>query len=113
MLISIIIPASNSENTIDRCVQSVINQKFKKFELLIVENNSTDLTWVKLLSLKGKYNKIRLFRNKKSGASRARNIGILKSRGKYIFFLDGHTCLNVLFNGWAYPSKLKNVGKCS
>jgi len=109
LLISIIIPASNSEKTIDRCVESAIKQKFKKFEVLIIENNSKDSTWERLLSLKKKYNKIKIFRNKNSGVSKARNHGILKSKGKYLLFLDSDDELikNSLVNLYKFANKKK------
>ena len=88
---SIIIPCFNSENTIDRCLKSVFNQKFKDIEIISINDNSTDNT----LNILKKYkNKIKIINNKKNlGVGYSRNKGILESKGKYIIFLDSDDIL--------------------
>ena len=86
-LISIIIPTYNSSALILKTLHSVINQDYKDYEIIIIDSYSVDDTIIKIKSLKNK--RIRIFFTKKEkGLSYARSFGILKSRGRYIAFLD-------------------------
>jgi glycosyltransferase involved in cell wall biosynthesis len=49
-LVSFIIPVRNLENLLDRCIQSILNQSYSNFEIIAVENGSTDSSWEILLS---------------------------------------------------------------
>ena len=85
--ISIIIPTYNSSTSILKTLNSVINQDYKDYEIIIVDSYSDDDTIDKIKSSKNK--KIRIiFTKKEKGLSYARYFGILKSRGRYIAFLD-------------------------
>ena len=88
---SIIIPCFNSESTIERCLKSVFNQKFKGIEIISINDHSTDNT----LNILKKYKKkIKIINNKKNlGVGYSRNKGILESKGKYIIFLDSDDIL--------------------
>ncbi len=84
--ISVIIPAFNAEKTIQKAIDSVLSQTYPMHEIIVVNDGSEDATEKKLLSYN---NQIRYFAIKKnSGAAAARNIGILKSTGNWIAFLD-------------------------
>ena len=88
-LISIITPVHNSQNTITDCISSVLSQTYDQWEMLIVDDCSTDETYNIIehylqTDLRIKY--IRL--DEQSGAAVARNTGISRSRGAYIAFLD-------------------------
>jgi len=86
-LVSIIIPTYNRQNTILRAVESVLNQTYKNWELIIVDDGSTDNTKNILKSyLKNK--KIRYFKTKNKGVCHARNFGMEKASGEYMGFLD-------------------------
>lgn len=85
-LFSIIIPAYNAEKTIERSINSVLKQKVKEWELIIVENGSTDNTNDVVKKYLMNSNIILLHSQK--GVSRARNYGIHNARGKWILFLD-------------------------
>ncbi|MCR5834654.1 MAG: glycosyltransferase [Selenomonadaceae bacterium] len=88
--ISVIIPMYNAQRYIKSCIESVLNQTFKAFEIICVDDCSTDDT-VKIVSEIAKTDKrIRLVRLPKNsgGASEPRNTGMRLSRGKYIGFLD-------------------------
>lgn len=88
-LVSIIMPAYNNEKYITESIQSVINQTYKNWELLIVDDLSTDNTYFIAKQLKKKDNRIKVFQlDSKGGASVARNLAIKKAKGKYIAFLD-------------------------
>lgn len=84
MKISIIVTSYNVENYIEQCINSILNQTFKDFELIIVDDGSTDDTVNKIK----RFDKVRLIQNKHSGAANCRNIGIANSLGKYICILD-------------------------
>ena len=89
---SVIISAYNIEKYIKRAIDSVLNQTFKNFELIVVNDCSTDET---LKIIKG-YNDERLIiinNEKKRGLGAVRNIGIEKARGEYIVHLDGDDTL--------------------
>ena len=83
--VSVIIPTYNRDWCLERSVQSVLNQTFKDFELIVVDDGSTDSTQEKL---KG-YSQITLLSLKNnSGVSSSRNMGLNIARGKYVSFLD-------------------------
>ena len=89
MKVSVVIPTYNSEKYLDECLKSVINQTFKDYEIIIVDNNSQDSTVEKINGYIEKYPKISLIRldeNLKQGI--ARNIGVQNSIGEYIMFVD-------------------------
>lgn len=90
ILISVVIPAKNRGNTIDRAIRSVINQKIDcKIEIIIVDDGSEDNTTSKTQYYIERYNNIHLIRNEKSlGGAISRNKGAAIAKGKYIAFLD-------------------------
>ena len=86
-IVSIICPSYNAERFICQTIESVLSQTFNDFELIIVDDCSTDRT----INIVKKYNdpRIRLFVNKSnSGAAYCRNQAIKESKGKFIAFLD-------------------------
>lgn len=86
--ISIIMPVYNAEKTIIRAVKSVINQTFKDYELIIINDGSTDDTAEIVKSIIKSNTKVNFKTIKNSGVSVARNIGIMEATGEYITFLD-------------------------
>lgn len=89
-LVSIITPIYNGEKTIGKTIESVINQTYNKFEMIIVDDLSNDKTVDIVKKYQKKDDRIKLFiLDKKSGASGARNFAIKKATGKYVAFLDG------------------------
>lgn len=84
-LISVIIPTYNRKTIIKDALDSVFAQEPKNFEVIVVDDGSTDGTCQYLTELNLP---IRLFKKKNGGASSARNFGLKKARGKYISFLD-------------------------
>ena len=87
--ISVIIPAYNIENYIEKCVNSVLNQSFSDFEILLVDDGSKDNTPMICDKLGEKDKRITVIHKENGGLSDARNFGIRKSTGKYIAFIDG------------------------
>lgn len=86
-LISVIIPAYQSEKTIKRCLDSILAQSFKNFEILVVLQDSGDKTKEIINSYTNKNIKI-IEQKIKNGAGGARNIGIKEAQGKYICFVE-------------------------
>ena len=88
-MISVIVPVYNAEKYIEETVASVLGQTFQDWELLLVENGSTDGTWPLLQRLAQRDDRIRIFRQEENkGAANARNRGLSESRGRYIAYLD-------------------------
>jgi len=85
MLVSVIIPTYNRANFLKEAIDSVLNQDYKNFELIVVDDGSTDET---TSVLKGYYDKIKYIRIPHQGVSRARNVGIEQAKGGLIAFLD-------------------------
>lgn len=86
--VSIIMPAKNSGAYLKRCIESVLSQKFTDWELLIINDGSTDDTVEKALSFSKDDDRIRVFDSKGHGVSAARNYGMELSTGNYIAFVD-------------------------
>ena len=87
-MISIIIPVYNKETTIERAINSVLNQSFKEFELIVVNDGSTDKSEGNILILQEKDSRIIYLKQENKGVSAARNRGIKEAKSKYISFLD-------------------------
>ena len=87
-LISVVVPIYNVEEYLSRCIESIINQSYVNLEIILINDGSTDSS----LSICKKYlkkdNRIVLIDKKNGGLSDARNAGIKKSSGKYLFFID-------------------------
>lgn len=83
---SVIIPLYNKEGYIEDTIKSVLDQTFTEFEVIIINDGSTDKS--SQLALNFKDSRIHLTKQKKQGASIARNTGIEQSKGKYIALLD-------------------------
>lgn len=84
--ISIIIPVFNKEKFICRSIDSILNQTFDDYDIIIVNDGSTDNSVRKILKYKDK--RIKIINQKNMGPGFARNIGIQESNSKYITFLD-------------------------
>lgn len=83
---SVIIPVYNKENFVAKTIESVLNQSFTNFEVIVVNDGSTDSSEEKILAQQE--NRILYFTKKNEGVAVARNFGILKASGSFICFLD-------------------------
>ncbi len=83
-LISIVIPVFNSEKYIQEALDSIYEQSYRNYEIIVVDDGSKD----KSIDLLKKYKNIKLISQKNSGAYKARNVGIDAAKGEYIAFLD-------------------------
>jgi glycosyltransferase involved in cell wall biosynthesis len=84
--ISIIIPLYNAESYIEEAINSVINQSFRDWELIIVDNGSTDNSLSTARAFAS--DQITIYSTENNGAAAARNCGLRKSRGQFIKFFD-------------------------
>lgn len=88
-LVSIILPVFNSEVYIEQCVNSVLNQEYKYWELIIVDDCSTDSSFILCEAYSKMYDNIFLFKQSvNSGAGASRNLGLSFARGDFITFID-------------------------
>lgn len=86
--ISIIVPIYNSLDCLEKCVTSICNQTYKKIEILLVDDGSTDGTSKLCDDLGTKDARIRVFHKSNGGSSSARNLGIREAKGAYLGFVD-------------------------
>lgn len=93
-LVSIIVPIYNSNKYIKRCIDSIINQKYKNIEILLIDDGSTDNSLELCNEYKGKDSRVSIISRKNMGVSFTRNEGIEKARGNYILFVDADDFLN-------------------
>ncbi|CCY81073.1 glycosyltransferase [Prevotella sp. CAG:1185] len=87
-LISIIIPVYNSENTINRCVDSILNQTFRNWELLLIDDGSTDRSGDICDQYAAIDSRIKVFHKENGGVSSARNVGLDNVSGTWVTFSD-------------------------
>lgn len=84
---SLIIPAYNVEKYIKKCLDSVLNQTYNNYEIIIINDGSTDNTSKILESYKSN-KKIKIINQENKGLSNARNTGVSNAKGDYILFID-------------------------
>ncbi|MDE4078785.1 glycosyltransferase family 2 protein [Methanosphaera sp. Vir-13MRS] len=86
--ISVIIPVFNSEEFLNKCLDSLLNQSFTDIEIICVDDGSTDNSLKILKSYANKDDRVRVFTQENNGAGAARNLGLKYVNGKYILFVD-------------------------
>ena len=87
-LISIIIPCYNAEKYLHSCIDSVLQQTYKNWECLLINDGSKDKTLTILEEYSAKDKRLKNFSQENHGLSATRNLGIENATGKYLFFLD-------------------------
>lgn len=86
--VSIIVPVYNAEKYIERCIKSLIGQTYKNIEIILINDGSEDKSLNILRNFENRDKRITLINQENSGPSKARNLGINKSTGNYIAFID-------------------------
>jgi glycosyltransferase involved in cell wall biosynthesis len=86
--LSIIVPVYNKGNYIDECIQSILNQSFTDFELILVNDGSTDDSASKIMKYKDHDQRVTVIDQENAGVSAARNAGLNHASGLYIGFID-------------------------
>ena len=87
-VVSIIVPVYNVEKYLNKCVDSILGQTFEEFELILVNDGSTDGSPSICRDYAGKDERVRYLTQENMGPGRARNVGIEAAAGKYILFVD-------------------------
>lgn len=87
-LISIIVPVYNAQIVLDRCVESIINQTYRMWELILINDGSTDSSGAICDNYAENDSRIRVVHKENGGVSSARNYGLKEARGEYVTFID-------------------------
>lgn len=104
-LISVIVPVYNAEEYIKRCVESIQNQTYSHFELILVNDGSRDNSLALCQALAAQDERIVVLDRPNGGASAARNTGLAHMRGQYIVFVDS--------DDYVSPSYLENLHRAA
>ena len=99
--ISIIVPVYNAELYINKCIDSILNQSFKDFELILVNDGSTDNSGRMCEEYGSKDNRIKVFHKENGGQATARNMGLDIAKGDYVGFIDS--------DDWIDPDMYKSL----
>ena len=92
--ISVVMPVYNKEMYLDKTLQCILNQSYKNFEVIIVNDGSTDNTKKICDEYAKKDSRISVYHIENGGVSNARNIGLKYVTGEYIQFIDADDCIN-------------------
>lgn len=87
-IVSIIVPVYNAEKNLEKCIKSIMSQTYAKLEVLLINDGSTDKSLEIIKRYENIDSRIKYFNKKNSGVSSARNYGIEKAKGKFVFFID-------------------------
>lgn len=87
-MISVIVPIYNVEKYLKKSVDSILNQDFNDYEILLIDDGSTDQSSIICDEYAKKYEKIRVFHKENGGLSDARNFGVIQAKGEYVSFVD-------------------------
>lgn len=106
--ISIIVPVYNAENYLRRCIDSIFEQTYTNFELLLINDGSTDGSAKILEEVKESDSRIRVVHKKNEGVSATRNLGLKLATGDYITFIDSDDFVDKLYLDVLYKSLTEN-----
>lgn len=106
--ISIIVPVYNAENYLRRCIDSILEQTYTNFELLLINDGSTDGSAKILEEVKESDSRIRVVHKKNEGVSATRNLGLKLATGDYITFIDSDDFVDKLYLEVLYKSLTEN-----
>jgi len=93
-LVSLILPVWNGEKTLSRCIHSILQQTYPAWELIIVDDGSTDASGTVAEEAARKEQRIRVVHQPNGGVSRARNRGLEDAKGEYVRFVDADDLLS-------------------
>lgn len=108
--ISVIIPVYNSEDYIENCLISVINQTFRNLEIIVINDGSTDSSLEIINSIAESDNRIIVRSQENEGQSHARNVGIDLASGEYIVFVDSDDWLSLNYIELMYKRIIEKDG---
>ncbi len=107
-MISVIIPVYNCKKWLEACVSSLLNQSYKDFEILLVNDGSTDNSEALCKTLAQEHDCIRYFSKENGGAASARNLGLDNAKGDYVAFVDADDTVEENFLQALYTSAEEN-----
>lgn len=96
-LISVVIPVHNAEDTLDVCIQSVEMQEFEDYEIILVDDGSTDQSAVICDTRAEENEKIRVYHTENKGAAAARNYGVRQVKGEAVAFIDSDDTVSEIY----------------
>lgn len=105
--VSIIVPVYNVEQYLSRCIESIINQTFQDIEVILINDGSTDNSLKILKKYEERDSRIILIDKENEGISQTRNLGIEKSKGEYIVFVDSDDWLELDFIELLYEKAIQ------
>ena len=111
--ISIIVPVYNVEKYLENCIESILNQTFKDFELILVDDGSTDNSGKICDIYKKKDSRIKVIHKNNGGLSSARNAGLDIACGKYVGFVDSDDYIHYQMYEKLYHQIIKNKADIS
>ena len=88
MKYSVIIPVYNVEKYINRCVKSILSHRYNDLEIILIDNGSTDSSGSICDTYASEYSNISVYHIENHGVGAARNFGLSKARGEFIYFVD-------------------------
>ena len=106
--ISVIIPVYNVECYLDKCIQSVLSQNFIEYEVILVDDGSTDESGKICDEYSQKYSQIRVIHQKNKGLGGARNTGIEAACGDYLLFIDSDDSIKENMFSFLYNTAFEN-----
>lgn len=99
--ISVIIPVYKAESVLSRCVDSILNQSYRNFELLLIDDGSPDRSGNLCDEYANQDNRIRVIHQENGGVSSARNRGLEEAKGDYLLFVDS--------DDWILPDYFSSI----
>lgn len=99
IMVSVIVPVYNVEQYIERCIRSILNQTYKNYELILVDDGSTDKSYELCKKYCKVSNRVKAFTQKNGGPNAARLLGVDNAKGEYVLFVDS--------DDWIEPDMLE------
>ncbi len=103
VIISVIVPVYNVERYLYRCLESILSQEYQDFELLLINDGSTDISGRICDEYAVQDHRIKVFHQTHKGVSATRNFGLQQAKGEYVLFVDS--------DDWLEPNALKILGE--
>ena len=112
-LISVVVPVYNVQDCLDNCLESVVSQTYKNLELIVIDDGSKDSSSQKCDWWKEKDSRIKVIHQENKGLAETRNVGISKSTGKYISFVDSDDFIDSKMIETLYKTLVKTNSQIS
>ena len=104
-ILSVVVPIYNVEKYLSKCIDSILKQTYENFEILLIDDGSTDSSSVIAQKYANQYEKVRYIRQKNKGLGGARNTGICQAKGQYVSFIDSDDYIESIM----YETMMKKI----